>query len=77
MSMQLTTVIFLFSQQILERKNVELEELKAHYRNKSKEQDENVAKLERKGTCGPIGISIHVVLYTDTCIISVKTICIP
>ncbi|KAK2149001.1 hypothetical protein LSH36_472g02048 [Paralvinella palmiformis] len=35
-------------QKILDRKNLELEELKRHYRTKSKEQEELVSKLERK-----------------------------
>ena len=35
--------------QILERKNQELEELKQHYRNKAKEQDECISKLTGRG----------------------------
>lgn len=36
-------------QKILDRKNIEIEEIKNHYRNKNKSQEDNLSKLERKG----------------------------
>ena len=35
-------------QKILDRKNTEIEDVKAHYRNKVKDQEETIGKLERK-----------------------------
>lgn len=35
--------------QILDRKNAEIEEVKSHYRQKAKEMEECVAKLDKKG----------------------------
>ena len=35
-------------QKILDRKNTEIEELKSHFRKKSKEYEETIHKLERK-----------------------------
>jgi len=36
--------------QILDRKNSEIEDVKSHYRSKTKELEETITKLERKGT---------------------------
>ena len=35
-------------QKILDRKNTEIEELKSHYRTKTREQEETLQKYERK-----------------------------
>lgn len=37
--------------QILDRKNSEIEDVKGHYRNKIKELEEIITKLERKSGC--------------------------
>ena len=42
-------VCILVQFQILDRKNAEIEELKVHYRNKLREQEENMTKTEKKG----------------------------
>ena len=41
---------FLLYVQILDRKNSEIEDVKSHYRSKTKELEETITKLERKGT---------------------------
>ena len=40
---------FLFNCKILDRKNMELEEVKSHYRNKITEMEAAAKKQERKG----------------------------
>lgn len=40
---------FLFNCKILDRKNMELEEVKSHYRNKITEMESAAKKQERKG----------------------------
>ena len=41
--------LFLFNCKILDRKNMELEEVKSHYRNKITEMEAAAKKQERKG----------------------------
>jgi hypothetical protein len=36
--------------QILDRKNSEIEDVKSHYRTKTKDLEETITKLDRKGT---------------------------
>ena len=42
-------LFFLFNCKILDRKNMELEEVKSHYRNKITEMEAAAKKQERKG----------------------------
>ena len=52
--------LFLFNCKILDRKNMELEEVKSHYRNKITEMEAAAKKQERKGKDQGSSVEIHV-----------------